>query len=954
MKFNKITTAIFVMLIAVLSIVGWAKQEKVLRIFSGGEIIQEYNADEIDYVEVQDLITAPDNVTATASESSITIKWSAVEGATYNVYRSPDNVSFTEIAKDLTVTTYTDEKPLQGSNYYRIKAIIDGVESGFTASATAALPDNGLESGVYLGINGFNKAIYRYPILYLNESSLAGFNGFIDGLSMEAGTILYYSVDEAINTLQATPLPSDISTVAIVTFTDGLDQGSLMKNKEYETDIEYLEAVNKRIKSETVAGQELQAFSIGLRGDDVSDYGMFNENLKKLASKDENAKEVTNISEVNAKFEEIAKTLSESNYVQTVNLKLPGISNGAKIRFTFDNVKDANNSELYIEGKFNLRETSLEEIEYHGMKCESGTKLIGKVEDDDIFVSFTFDKIRTDNNVIIKKEFIHEWEFKTASSKWQINSEFKNESDADVEVNRSSAVVMLVLDCSSSLGDQFTKVLDNAKSFVKTLFEASGFSITNPENPENPVNPETTIYSTKPLDLSVAVWKDNTRYYLTVDQYNKANLTGYNVEGLTVLSNMGNFIISPSLLNYNSVYKDYATKYYSDVLPDKDQATVISARYSDINKVLKSLSWSQFYSSSGDYYMTKTSYNSSYNYQIYLYTYTGGNLAGSNYNSYYGFIRGVKAIENKEIIWSDSRDLKLAVKKDGQRFFISDSSEDLTQFDEVEGIAVVLGDQQFIIKLKNEQSGSITKDAAMSLYSDILPDISQARVISMKYSGINSALSKFGGVPFGSTSSDYYMTKTPYNSSYNYQIYLYTYTGGNLASSNYNSGYGLIRGVVAIEDEVEPGVEVTPIETSVFDVVNATEIVGKTVEETYKADGSVQVAKHVQPLESLKLGVFDFSFDSNDNTTYAPAYYWPTSTNTVGKYSIRLYSGNTMTVTAPVGYVFNRIAAVSDSSFEPFIIYEGPAVNSYTFQASATTRINVIEVDYSSVNENSK
>lgn len=795
MKTNKL---LILALVCLATMMAWAKQDKVLRIFKGGEIIQEYTLDALDYIEVQDLISAPEDVNASVSSTSITIKWGAVEGATYDVYRSPDNVSFTQIASGLTATTFTDENPLKGSNYYRVKAVVDGVESGYTASVSAALPDNGLESGIYLGINAFNQALYQYPVLYLNEASLPGFNDFIDGLTMKNGTLQFYAVDEALNILQATALPSDVSTVAIVTFTDGLDQGSFMMDKPYESNEEYLDALNKRIMEETIAGQNITAYSIGLKGDDVKDITTFRNNLQKLASSPENATEVTSMSEVNAKFQEIAEKLSQTNYVQTINLTIPGLANGTKVRFTFDNVKDAAYSNIYLEGVFNLKEKSLDDIEYHGLTSSSGTTVKGKV--DGIFVTFTFERVRTDDNVLIKSEFTDEWTFITSNSTWQINSEFDKTENSDIENQRSSAAIMLVLDCSNSLGDQFATAQSNAKGFIKTLYKASGMA-TDPENPNDPGNTETTIYSSKPLDLSVAIWKDNTRYYLTVDQYKNANLSGANIEGLTVLSALGNFIISPGELQSNSTNVTYAMKYYEDCLPDKDQASVISARYGDINDALYSLGWSAF-STRGSSYMTKTAYDDTYNYQIYLYYYTGGNLAGeSSRNSTWGYIRGVKSIDEKDIQWYEPNDLTLSVKKDGKRIFLSSMPDDLSVYDEVEGVAVFMGDQKFIIKLQNEQSGSITKDMAMALYEDILPTKEQAEIISLKYDDVNDALTKFGGSRF-STNGDSYMTKTAYDSTYNYQIDLYYFTGGNLAGeSSRNSTWGYIRGVITIDDE---------------------------------------------------------------------------------------------------------------------------------------------------------
>lgn len=790
MKYPKKTLIIF-WLLSLMTLFAFAKQEKVLQIFRNGEVIQEYALDDIDYIEINDLIQAPTDVNASVDNNQITIKWNAVEGATYNIYRSPDNVNFTLLASKLTETTYTDTAPLHGSNFYRVKAVVGDMESGYTASAAASLTNTALGNGIYLGITGFNETLYNYPILQLTESSVNGFRNFVDGLTMKNGTLLYYSVDQAINTMQSTELPADISTAAIVTFTDGLDQGSMMKDVPYEDDMTYLDALNHRIMNETVSGQPITAFSIGIRGKDVADIDMFRANLAKLASSPANATEVSSMSEVNAKFQEIAAQLSQSNYIQTISLKMPGVSNGTLVRFTFDNVNAAGNSKIYIEGKFNLKARSLEEVRYVGLTSTSGTTVKGTV--DGIFVNFTFEGVHTDDNVLIKSEFTDEWTYITSNSSWQINSEFDKTENSDIVTARSSAVIMLVLDCSSSLAEDFVKAQNNTKDFISTLYQAVGGT-------ENPGENEETIYSTTPKDLSVAIWKDGTRYFLTPEQYKTANLSNSTVEGLTVLSAVGNFIISPHLLQNGTITTNSAMKYYQDVLPDKTQASVISARYIEINNNLSLLNWDTFSKMYGCYYMTKTAYNTSYNYMIYLYSATGGNLLDGNSadRSIWGAIRGVMPINTEgPIIWNNVDDLKLSVLKDGNRILVSDTNDDLSQYDEIEGIHVSFGNSKFIIKLHNEQSGQITKESAMALYSDILPDKEQATIISLKYTDINDALRKWGGDAF-STSDTYYMTKTAYDATYNYMINLYRATGGNLldGSTSYKSTWGYIRGVI--------------------------------------------------------------------------------------------------------------------------------------------------------------
>ena len=255
---------------------------------------------------------------------------------------------------------------------------------------------------------------------------------------------------------------------------------------------------------------------------------------------------------------------------------------------------------------------------------------------------------------------------------------------------------------------------------------------------------------------------------------------------------MESFIISPQLIQSDRIPLSYAIEHYSNVLPNKNQATVISARYIDINNRLSSLGWPMFSTSSGFYYLTKTSYDSSYNYTIDLYYKKGGELGANGQ----GYIRGVLPITSEgPIIWNDERDLCLSVIKNGERIFLKNAPKDYSEYDKIEGLAIVLGEHKFIIKLSNEQSGTVAVSAAMSLYGDILPDKKQAEIISMKYSDVNSALQKFGGNTFSTSSGYYYLTKASYDSSRNYTIYLYNYRGGELS----NGSFGYIRGVTKFE-----------------------------------------------------------------------------------------------------------------------------------------------------------
>ena len=337
------------------------------------------------------------------------------------------------------------------------------------------------EQLVYMGIVGFNQELYEKPIDVLATSTSGFYTSYVNELTRKDGTLLYYAVDHALDMLKDASFPTPLTSVNLVTFTDGLDQGSLMMNSNYSTDEQYLEAVNKRIRNTTVKGLPVTAYSLGLRGSDVSDYDLFQKNLNKLASTPEKAFEVSSMGAVRTRLQEICDQIISISNRQTFSLKIPGQSNGTLIRFTFDG-NSADNSTLYIEGTFNLSNRSLTNVTYHGIKATSGSFVQGT--QDGIFVTFTFTGMqREDGNGLIPKDYVREYYKASGSSTWQQNSEFTPNNNTQTTVTHSGAVIMLVLDCSNSLGSQFSDMRSYAQNFINQVAEnTQDFSLEAPKN----------------------------------------------------------------------------------------------------------------------------------------------------------------------------------------------------------------------------------------------------------------------------------------------------------------------------------------------------------------------------------------------------------------------------------------------------------------------------------------
>lgn len=107
-------------------------------------------------------------------------------------------------------------------------------------------------------------------------------------------------------------------------------------------------------------------------------------------------------------------------------------------------------------------------------------------------------------------------------------------------------------------------------------------------------------------------------------------------------------------------------------------------------------------------------------------------------------------------------------------------------------------------------------------------------------------------------------------------------------------------------------------ENVTLNVDNATNIDGTHSEEVLTVkdyDGNITQqgsAEHYQPLNSLEINGYKFTFEQGDSNT-APAYYFATSNNKDQQKTIRVYGGksdakgNTMTITAPEGVTFGQI-----------------------------------------------
>lgn len=342
-----------------------------------------------------------------------------------------------------------------------------------------------LPAGMYLGVIGFNQQLYTKPITRLDASAINETKQFIDGLQLGGATLLYHAVNTSLNMLTSNGIPKDLINVSIVNFTDGLDEGSYTFS-DYSSGAQYLQAVTQRIRNEKIADVSIEAHTIGTQGNDVFSYDLteFLNNLNGISSlpSEKYVHFVTNFSDVQATFREIAENLHQQSTNSTLTLRLPVPDPNTRIRFCFDittapphEPNEALQSQHYIEGVYiNNSEGKgvLTGVQYVGMSSTSGNTVTA-VSMEPPFAVFKFEGMKdTDNNNFTNSTIAHlqEWKFNTNANAWIHNSEWTNSGNTEVTNDYYSSFIMLNLDCSESLGtEKFRDLKTYAKEFVDVL-----------------------------------------------------------------------------------------------------------------------------------------------------------------------------------------------------------------------------------------------------------------------------------------------------------------------------------------------------------------------------------------------------------------------------------------------------------------------------------------------------
>lgn len=192
----------------------------------------------------------------------------------------------------------------------------------------------------------------------------------------------------------------------------------------------------------------------------------------------------------------------------------------------------ADKAKYYIEGDYSIRKNASNQFYYtltnissKGIYFLNTDSIIGVVEEDES-ISFTFEKASTDCSDGFQDGLkFWKWQDNGKNYSWQRDSEVKD-AQQNFETDKVM-VVMLVLDCSTSLGDaNFAKLQSSAIKFLDVLYNASpdgsvrvgiiGFNtMSNTDNMVRDIEPLTETSKESMIDFihSLKLYNNTSLYY---------------------------------------------------------------------------------------------------------------------------------------------------------------------------------------------------------------------------------------------------------------------------------------------------------------------------------------------------------------------------------------------------------------------------------------------------------
>lgn len=218
--------------------------------------------------------------------------------------------------------------------------LVQGAANSFIRSLYESSKGSG---NIKLGIVGFSK-INETRVLNirpLTSGSYYEMTSFINGLSTQNGTALYYAMDKSISELMeeycrsSIPSSEPLSAAIMVTFTDGLDQTSRNPDKNILTADNYYDEIlakyGTKMQNKSFNGIRLQHEIRGVKGNDIISEAQLGK-FRRIGESLGNFKLLNNYSDLGREFEDIAKNLIDQWRI--LNLYVPNSFSG-RVAWTY-------------------------------------------------------------------------------------------------------------------------------------------------------------------------------------------------------------------------------------------------------------------------------------------------------------------------------------------------------------------------------------------------------------------------------------------------------------------------------------------------------------------------------------------------------------------------------------------------------------------------------------------
>ncbi|MBE9662693.1 hypothetical protein [Mucilaginibacter myungsuensis] len=336
------------------------------------------------------------------------------------------------------------------------------------------VPDKTVE-GLFLGVVGFNSTVYPKA---MNNNITATYSA-IDGLLNTVDqTALCYGVKTAIEQLKTLNSTQTLDQAFIVSFTDGLDNVSanFFTNVGQGAVIPYTADL---LRNTSISNKPIKSYTIGFKGNGA----VIDADLSYLAVNGQYLQ--ANSSNINSIFQSIAQSLiatSQNISIVTNNVEIFA-SSPKYFRITFNTYSTPEFTGASTPFTIFAQMTNIDKKSPVFKVTSAKSSSVKFIGDDGTPISGTISTIISGGKPVEKATIPLE-NLSITSSNGQnlfvkdLSLSYKyNQNDYETDIEDTKGVksiaknvgVVLVLDCSTSLGNQFVPMKESSKKFIETL-----------------------------------------------------------------------------------------------------------------------------------------------------------------------------------------------------------------------------------------------------------------------------------------------------------------------------------------------------------------------------------------------------------------------------------------------------------------------------------------------------